>query len=86
LKSEFVFGEILTECGAKYCMQPGVRTDRRVDSEKVEKALTKAIAVFALATEEASVVMVVAAIALRSVFQGEKSEIPKYRLDGVLKR
>jgi hypothetical protein len=54
LKSEFVLGGMFTECGAKYWMQLGVRTERRAVSEKVEKASTKACAVLILAAEELS--------------------------------
>ena len=55
LKSEFVLGGMLTESGAKYWMQLGVRMERRAVSEKEEKASTKACAVLSLAAEKLSV-------------------------------
>jgi hypothetical protein len=50
---------MLTEWGAKYWMQPGVRTERRAVSENVEKASTKTCAVLILAAEEFSASKVV---------------------------
>jgi hypothetical protein len=58
LKSEFDLGGMLTDCGAKYWMQLGVRHERSASSENVAKALMNDCAVVSLAEEVVSVVMI----------------------------
>ena len=46
------------ECGAKWCIQLGVRSERQSVIENVEKTSMKASAVLCLAEEELSVVLI----------------------------